>query len=174
MYKRVQFIDKNGQVLTDSTTSINDSLTDEGYRFPAHKAGARMFANIQFPANMSDNDIGKMTKLSKFMIGDTNALGYRSGRNIYPYSEIKICEMVGIRSVKRGRQFLQRMLEFRMMKKKILQDGCVYYVINPAYFMSSGKRLTCSLFLEFQQELEPLLPNHVLTWFLKQAKTIEF
>lgn len=170
MYKRVQIFDKNGEVIADNTTAVNDALTEEGYRFPAHKAGARIFSNVQFPKDMSDSDIGKMTKLSKCMIGDTNALGYHSGKKIYPYLEEKICELVGIKSKKRGRQFLRRMLDLRMMKKKVLQDGCVYYVINPAYFMASGRRLTCSLFIEFQQELEPLLPERVLTWFLRQAK----
>ena len=130
---------------------------------------ARLFAEIEFPNGVSDSDIGKMTRLSKYMIGETNALGFRSGKKIYPYPEYRIFEIVGIKSVKRGREFLQRMLQHRIMKKKEI-DGSNYYVINPAYFMVSGKRLTLSLFLEFQQEIAPLLPGHVLAWFLNQAK----
>jgi hypothetical protein len=172
MYKRLQLISKYGEVVSDQTTAFNDALTDEGYRFPAHKAGARMFDAIQFPHEMIDSDIGKMTRLSKMMIGDTNALGYRSGKKIYPYTESGICELVGL-SGKRGRQFIQRMERLRMMKKKPMQDGDVYYVINPAYFMAAGKRLTCALFLEFQQELAPLLPGYVLAWFLRQAKEMQ-
>ena len=169
MFKRNQTIGKNGEVLYERTYFENDYLTDEGYRFPSHKAGARLFAEIEFPNGVSDSDIGKMTRLSKYMIGETNALGFRSGKKIYPYPEYRIFEIVGIKSVKRGREFLQRMLQHRIMKKKEI-DGSNYYVINPAYFMVSGKRLTLSLFLEFQQEIAPLLPGHVLAWFLNQAK----
>lgn len=86
MIKNLKLVSVDGEILKETNEHFTDSMNDDGYRIPSHKMGARMFADVQFPNGMSDSDIGKMARLAKLMIGKTNMLGYRKGRNIQAYT----------------------------------------------------------------------------------------
>lgn len=158
----------NGEVISEKNERFADALNDEGYRFPSHKIGARIFSDVKFPNNVTDTEIGKMTRLSKVMIGKTNMLGYRKYRDIIPYTIKEIGEIVGL-CEERGRKFVNRMCKLRMMQEITTNSGKQYY-INPAYFMASGQRLSLDLFLLFRNELTTILPKWVITSFLMQAQ----
>ncbi len=68
-------------------------------------------------------------------------------------------------SGKRGREFIKRMAANKIIKK--LDAG---YYMNPAFFMSTGQRLSLELFINFQDELIPLLPKWVVSEFIMQAR----
>jgi len=144
-------------------------MNEDGYRFPAHKAGARLFDDITFPYSMTPAEIGRMTLLSKVMIGGTNMMGYRKGRNIYAYSATDIMELARLQP-RNGRRFIRKMLDLRVMQRIETNSGIQYY-INPAYFMAAGHRLSLDLFLLFRDELSQIVPAWVTSYFLRQAKT---
>ena len=170
MIKRYQLIDDTtGEVIEESDQAFTAAMTDDGYRFPSHKAGARLFADVKFPDCMIDSDIGKMTRLSKLMIAKTNMLGYRDGRNVFAYTIVDLTELVGL-SENRCHQFINRMVNLRIMQRIVTTSGPQYY-INPAYFMASGQRLSLDLFLLFRAELTPILPEWVIDDFLRQVRT---
>lgn len=167
--KTTLFDEKTGEVIKTKEESFTNSLTEEGYRMPSQKLGARIFNDIQFPDEMSYGDIGKMTCLAKMMIAKNNMLGYRGRRKIVPYTAEEIGGLVGL-SGRRAKEFVWRMLNSRVICKE-QSDGETRYFVNPAYFLANGQRLSFDMFIRFQEDLIPLLPKWVINEFLKQAKT---
>lgn len=161
-------ISDGGEVVSDRNERFTDTLNDDGYRFPPHKLGARIFADVDFPTDMTDAEIGKMTRLSKLMIGKTNMLGYRKGRSILPYTAHEIAELANLKE-RQGRDFINKMGRLKVIQKVDINDSYQYY-INPAYFMASGQRLSLDLFLLFKEDIAPILPKWVLDSFLIQAR----
>ncbi len=167
MIRKEQLITRHGQIIQDKNEHFTDSMNEEGYRFPAHKAGARLFDDVRFPSGMSHAEIGRMTFLSILLIGQTNLLGYRRGRNIYSYTAQEIGELVDL-SGSRARAFVSRMCFLRIMQRVITTSGPQYY-ISPAYFMASGHRLSLDLFLLFRKDLALIIPRWVMNEFLSLA-----
>ena len=159
--------EETGEVVSEETSTFTNAMSEEGYRFPSHKMGARMFSEVKFPIDMSHADIGRMTILSKLMVGKTNMLGYRQGRTILGYTGREIAELVDLQR-RQGATFIDKMLRLRVLQKIITNSGYQYYV-NPAYFMANGQRLSLDLFLLFRVELTPIVPGWVINEFLAQA-----
>jgi len=168
--KKQQLINEaTGEIIAESSECFNDAMNEDGYRIPSHKMGARMFADVPFPDGMTDREIGKMSRITKSraMIGKTNMLGYRKGREILPYTAQEIGELVGLVGSK-ARSFVSRMCKLHVMQRVATQSGQQYYV-NPAYFMANGQRLSLDLFLLFRKDLALIVPSWVMRVFLSQA-----
>lgn len=159
--------EETGEVLVESENNFTNSMTDEGYRIPSHKMGARMFSNVPFPAGMTDAEIGKMARLAKLMVSKTNMLGYRDGRGIQAYTAGEIAELAGL-GARRGIPFVNKMLRLHVLQKVVTSAGASFY-INPAYFMANGQRLSLDLFLLFREELKGVVPVWAMNEFLQQA-----
>lgn len=163
---------KNYHGLTEEDEFENESLilNVRGYRVPSHKAGV-MSSKLPFPKDMSDNEIGKMARLAKLMIADSNMLGYRARTGIKAYTQEQIIEIIGL-SHKRGREFIDKMIKLRVMEKTIRIMGDLEqeeYYINPAYFFA-GKRISLNLYLLFRESLDPVIPAWVKREFMESAK----
>jgi hypothetical protein len=157
-------INSDGEVISEKNKHFSDSLNDEGYRFPSHKAGARLFRDVALPKTISYQDKGRLYDLSQLMVGNTNLIGYKDKGKILGYTEDEMGEIVEL-SGKRGREFVKRMVFNKIMKK--LDAG---YYMNPAFFMSTGQRLSLDLFINFQDECAPLIPKWVMTEFMMQVR----
>ncbi len=159
-----------GEIYSDKRTLIEDILTDDGYKVPPHKLGAKTFADIQYPKAMTDSEIGKMARLSKLMIANANMLGYRTGRGIKPYSEAQLIDIVKM-SRFRGKEFIAKMIGLGVMQinKRIVGDvESEEYYINPAYFFA-GRRISLNLYLLFREHLDEVLPEWVRMEFWRAA-----
>jgi hypothetical protein len=177
-------IDKEtGEVLSTIQTEIPDAMNDEGYRVPTNKKGSKIFTDVSFPANVTDSEIGKMTRLSKLMIGSTNMLGYRVRGAIKPYTDSEIADIAGI-SGWRGKAFVEKMVKEKLIGRFDMIIGNqkrTQYYINPVYFFA-GKRIGLDLYLMFQEELNQILPDWVQKSFAyavrekvrNMGKSIEF
>lgn len=163
MYKKTQIIDNNGAVVSERSSPFKAMLNNDGYKVPIHKLGAKIFADVKFPETLTHADIGRMTCLSKLMIGKTNFLGYRKGREIEAYTEKELTDFIKLKD-RQGRQFIKKMCSLHIMRKT--ETG---YYINPLYYLT-GQRLTLDLFLIFRDELKNFLPLWVIAEFLRQAK----
>jgi hypothetical protein len=169
MYKKYQLINEStGEIVGEKSEHFTDSMNDEGYRFPSHKAGIRLFKGMPFPDEMTDAEIGKMLRLSMVVIGKTNMLGYRQGQTIEAYTSAEIVELAKLRN-RQGKTFLNKMLRLRIMQRVTTNTGPQYY-INPAYLQPPGHRLSLDLFLLFRDELTGLLPQWAIDEFLSQAR----
>lgn len=172
MLRVVRSVDEHtGEVYSEKSRYIQDTLNEEGYRVPSHKKGSRMFDNIYFPAEMGYSDIGRLTVLAKMMIPYSNMLGYRARGGIVAYGEKCIMEKLGL-SEKRGRQFLAKMIRLGIMQRVtrvVDSEQVVEYYINPAYFFA-GKRISINLYLLFREHLDGILPKWVIKEFQDMAQ----
>lgn len=164
MIQNIRRITDDGEVISDKDSHFTDSLTADGYRIPSRKAGCRYFADVHLPECISNQDVGRLYRLSFYLIGDNNLLGYRVANHIYGYQAQEIGALVHLNG-SHAREFLKRMIDLSVIKRYDLG-----YYMNPAYFMAAGKRLSLDMFLHFQDELIPLLPKWVLDTFLRQAR----
>jgi hypothetical protein len=164
LYKETRYINNDGVQLNSNVEHFTEAMNNDGYRIPSHKAGTRLFRDVHLPKFISYQDKGRLYDLSQLMVGTTNLIGYKSKGKIYGYTEDEIGSLVEL-SGKRGREFVRRMEYNKIIKK--LDAG---YYMNPAFFMSTGQRLSLELFLHFQDELLPLLPKWVVDTFLMQAQ----
>jgi|SRR5574343_323228 hypothetical protein len=168
MIRKTVWIDDNGQVINEDQETLTSPMTDEGYRIPSHKSGARIFSDVLYPAELTDSELGKMTRLAKCMVGRTNMLGYRRNKTIKAYTSEEIGEIVGLHGAK-GRKFMARMQRLHMIQRVSTESGPQYY-INPMYFMANGQRLSLDLFLLFRDWIEGILPRWAINDFLRQAQ----
>lgn len=105
-----------GEVVDNVKGLYPEPLNEDGYRFPSHKAGSLLFADVEFPAEMSVADIGRMTILSKVMIAASNMLGYRQSGTIKAYTEDEIIRLAKLRD-RQGRAFMANMLRLHLMHR---------------------------------------------------------
>lgn len=133
-------------------------MNSSGYGVPSKKRGARIFWGIDFPEEMSDGDIGKMTKLSKHLIHG-NVIGeWRGGRR--PWTIENIADVLGME--RRGAlAFMARMRNVGMVEKV----GKTY-VVNPAYFLRSNTRISKALMMMFEDTIHSIMPD----WAVKELR----
>jgi len=170
MLQVVKNISSEGELLSEKRKYIEDTLTDEGYKVPSHKLGAKIFADVQFPDEMTDSEIGKMARLAKLMVATSNMLGYRSRIGIKPYTGTQLIEIIGLSS-KRGKEFIEKMIQLGIMQSQIRKYGDIEseeFYINPAYFFA-GKRISLNLYLLFREHLDQILPEWVRSEFWNAA-----
>jgi len=164
LIRNLQLINDDGEKVKEFNSHFTESMNEEGYRFPGHKAGARLFRDVKLPKGITYQDKGRLYDLSQEMVGNTNLIGYREHGKICGYTEDGICKLVEL-SGKRGREFVKRMVQNNILRK--LDAG---YYMNPAFFMSTGQRLSLELFIHFQDTLGQLLPKWAIHHFLAQAR----
>jgi len=160
-----------GEILSTIQTEIPDSMNEEGYRVPTNKRGAKLFSDVDFPKGVTDSEIGKMTRLSKLMIGSINMLGYRIRGAVKPYTDSELAGIVALCGW-RGKAFIQKMIKYKLMARFEITIGKqkrTQYYINPAYFFA-GKRIGLDLYLMFRDELDPILPAWVRNSFACAAR----
>ena len=163
--------EKTGEIISEKQKYFEDTLTEEGYKVPSHKLGAKIFSDVSFPIEMTDSEIGKMARLSKLMIATSNMLGYRSKAGIRPYTAGKLINILNL-SYKRGKAFLEKMVRLGVMqinRRKYYNIEMQEYYINPAYFFA-GRRIDLNLYLLFREHLDQILPEWVRLEFWKAAK----
>ena len=170
MIRIVKDVDENEVVKSEKKFYFEDSFNADGYKVPSHKAGAKMFCEVSFPKEMTDTEIGKVARLAKMMVTDSNMLGYRTKHGIRSYTSEHIIRIVDL-SPRRGRQFLDKMMRLGVMQLNIREYRdvrCIDYYINPAYFFA-GKRISFNLYLLFREHLDPILTPHAKECFWKLA-----
>jgi hypothetical protein len=166
--KRQLFNEKTGELFENKDEHFTDSLNEEGYRFPSHKRGCRIFADVHLPKEVTWSDKGRIRELGLYYVVGTSMLGYRQGREIKAYTAQEIGELVGLTG-SHSRSFVARMCKLRVMLRVVTHSGAQFF-LNPAYSFANGQRLSLELFLLFKDELTPLLPAWVLNEFLRQAR----
>lgn len=165
---KTQYIDRDtGEVYAEKRKYVSPAFDEEkGYLFWVRKHNVRMFQDIDFPPELSLVDIGRLAKLSKKVFRDTNLLAYRGNGGVKPMSVDQIAEVIELKK-RQAYNFLARMQRIGMIKKIDVptkvngkQKKVPHYYLNPIYFCSSN-RINLNLYLLFQDQLDPLLPEWV-------------
>lgn len=127
-----------------------------------------MFLDKGLPDECSLIDCGKFYKLIRYIVGENQLLGYRSG-NINPLTINKMSELFNC-SERQTRRFLKQMKDYKVIKEVCIND-VKWYAVNPLYALKS-KYLSLTTFIIFQEELIPILPNWVIQNFMQEAQEI--
>lgn len=162
---------KTGEVFKEKELKIPDTFTEDGYLIPYNKRGSKMFADVPFPKEMNDSEIGKTARLAKLMVSTSNMLGYRARTGITPYNEKQLIDIVGL-SPYRGKLYINKMIKLGVIQinKRIIGNiECEEYYLNPAYFFA-GKRLNLNLYLLFREHLDPVLSEWAKKVFREAAR----
>lgn len=135
---------------------------EKGYLLWHRKDFARSFMDVEFPAGMTMDDIGRMTLLAKRIWSQTNMLGYRGNGGVRPYGIEQIGQVIKC-GPRQARRFLDRMIRLGLMarvKVKVSAKEETQWYINPVYFFSCN-RLSLNLYLIFREQLDAVLPDWV-------------
>jgi len=173
MIKETRIVDDTtGEVKYRQTQHIAAAFQeDKGYLFWARKSFAKSFLDIPYPESMTDIEIGRMARLAKKMLANTNMLGYRSNNRTRPMDAARIGKELGLKH-RQSKKFVDKMIRLGMIAKVTVlteKDKVIQYYINPIYFFSSN-RIPLNLYLIFQVQLDRHLPEWVRDEFAKQSK----
>jgi len=159
-----------GEVSGESSKEFPPHFDEErGYLFWHRKQFVKTFADVPFPVDMTLEDIGRMTLLSKRVYSQTNMLGYRGNGGVKSYSMDQVGEIIHC-GPRQARRFFERMVKFGLMAKvKVVVGVCdeLQWYLNPIYFFSNN-RLPLNLYLLFREQLNAVLPRWVIERFGEQ------
>lgn len=164
MDKKVTYYDREtGEIYSEKHLKVSAYFDEaKGYLFWSRKDFAKMFSDVDFPSDLSDSDIGKLTKLSKRMYSTTNLIAYKGNGGVKAHSIKTIAKLLNI-SERQSRLFINKMIKYGIIgsvKCKVKHDISYQYYMNPIYFTSSN-RIPLNLYLLFKKQLDEILPDWV-------------
>lgn len=165
--KKETIINPETGEFTEKQRYIDSLYSRKGYVLKYNNDYIKLFLDNGLPEECSLIDCGKFYRLIRYIIGENQLLGYRSGK-IKP---LTIEKMSGIFkcSDRQTRRFIKQMKDLRVIKEVCIND-VKWYAVNPLYALKS-KYLSLTTFVIFQDELMPILPNWVLNNFMSEAIT---
>ena len=152
--KRETIINPETGEYTEKQKYIDNLYSKKGYVMKYNNDYIKLFLDNGLPEECSLLDCGKFYRLIKYIIGENQLLGYRSG-TIRPFTVEKMSEIFKC-SDRQTRRFLKQMKDLRVIKEVCIND-IKWYAVNPLYALKS-KYLSLTTFIIFQEELMPVLP----------------
>lgn len=172
IYEKKAINSETGEVLYSNQYQKIFFSNEKGYVFFTHKNSIRIFDDINLPDDITDDEIGKLFKLSKKTYKNTNMLMYRSKNNIKAMQIEHISKLLGV-SLRRAQMFVHKMIKYHIMAKVLIKNSEksyeVQYYLNPLYFFHS-KYLNLNLYLLFKNDLDKYLPKWVIAKFCESGK----
>lgn len=170
--KITTYVDEdNGEIVAQKQQNIGKRFDPaKGYLFRNQAGGFSQFYDVPFPPDMTDAEIGRMTRLAKKMWGNTNMLGYRGNGGIKPYDIEGIAKVINLQT-RQTYTFINKMIDLGILAKvKIESKGITdyQYYVNPLYYNSSN-RIPLNLYLLFRQQLDPYIPSWARKLFIEQV-----
>lgn len=177
MYKKEQFISNEGEVLNTKVTPYKDRFDNEkGYFLYSNGQSINGKAGVFFPDQLSKLDIANLTLLSRYLLGNSNLLGYRGNKSMKAMDVEQIAKVIGVNK-RQGYNFIKKMLKHAMIGKVTVETKetiSVQYYMNPIYFMN-GRNLNLNLYILFQEQIEHHIPGWAQKKFeeLRELKKLE-
>lgn len=175
MIKQTNYIDPmSGDVLRQTTKSVGSQFDANGYLFWNRKNNSRIFHDMPLPYDLTDSELGKITKLAHCLDPSSNMLVKRTNQGIRGMSADDVGKKLGLKE-RQQRTFLNKMIRLGVMAKaRIITEGnrYIYYYMNPMYYHSSS-RISVGLYLIFKEQLDKVLQPWVIGKFMEQAKARE-
>lgn len=173
MVRDTAYVDvETGEVYSRKRRFVDVQFDEEkGYLFWNRRSHVKTFNHVDFPAEMSFADIGRMAKLAKRVWRDTNMLAYRSDGGVKPYDVERIAEVIGL-GPRQAYRFIAKMINLGIMAKVKVEVGGkkeIHYYLNPIHFCSSN-RINLNLYLLFRDQLDQVLPEWVKQKFAESER----
>lgn len=168
--KQSNYIDPStGEVFYTKEERLRLQFNEKGYLFRKDKNGFRNFSDYPLPDCFSWSERGRIDALKYQIAGDDQLLVHRVGGRIHPIGAPEIAKILKM-SERQCKELLAKMIKHKVVKECIL-DGRTFYMFNPLY-ACRGRRITFTVYVVFQDELNKVLPAWVINKFLEQAKEI--
>lgn len=164
-YKQEQVITGDGEPVGEPKVRkfYNPFQDGRGYNFKYKSAFVKSYLGIELPKCFSDNECGKMYRLSKKMYSDSNLLAKRAGNEIVPLTKQDIIKVIGVHRANFS-PFWNKMLANKIIKPIMIGDS-EYYCFNPLYY-NSTHYMPVYLYIAFQDELREHIPEWVVNKYL--------
>jgi hypothetical protein len=134
-----------------------------GYNFKYKSTVIKSYLGIELPKCFTDNECGKMYRLSKRIYSDSNLLAKRVGNEIHAMVKQDITDIIGVHRANFA-PFWNKMLKNKIVKS-IKLNGEEYFCFNPLYY-NSTQYMPLYLYIAFQNELKEHLPEWVVKKYL--------
>lgn len=170
-YKAIQktyTIDQNTGEYNARTRYVDNLFSKRGYVLKYNNDYIKLFLDKGLPDECSLTDCGRFYRLTRYIVGENQLLGYRSDK-LKPLTIEKMAEMFDC-SERQIRRFIKQMKEYGVIKEVTINE-VKWYAVNPLYALKS-KYLSLTTFIIFQKELIPILPNWVINKFMQEAQEL--
>lgn len=170
-YKAIQktyTIDQNTGEYNTRTRYVDNLFSKRGYVLKYNNDYIKLFLDKGLPEECSLTDCGRFYRLTRYIVGENQLLGYRSDK-LKPLTIEKMAEMFDC-SERQIRRFIKQMKEYGVIKEVTINE-VKWYAVNPLYALKS-KYLSLTTFIIFQKELIPILPNWVINKFMQEAQEL--
>lgn len=170
-YKAIQktyTIDQNTGEYNTRTRYVDNLFSKRGYVLKYNNDYIKLFLDKGLPDECSLTDCGRFYRLTRYIVGENQLLGYRSDK-LKPLTIEKMAEMFDC-SERQIRRFIKQMKEYGVIKEVTINE-VKWYAVNPLYALKS-KYLSLTTFIIFQKELIPILPNWVINKFMQEAQEL--
>lgn len=162
--------ERTGEKLKETEKQFAPAFDEEkGYLFWARKSFSKSFADVDFPDEMNDLEIGRMARLAKRIWSNTNMLGYRGNGGVKAYSVDSMADILKMKP-RQAYRFIEKMIGLGVLARVTIntdQRKEAQLYVNPIYFFSSN-RIPLSLYLIFHRQLDQYLPGWVKEEYRKQ------
>lgn len=156
---------------TEKKSYVDMMFDDEaGYIAWTKKKSVKTYIDHPFPKEFTWAEKGRIETLKHYILKDNQFLVYRSNRAIKPIEIKQLCTILEL-SERRAKLFIKKMKQYVILKE-VSFNGMVYYSFNPLYGLKD-RRITSTLYLIFQEELQEYLPQWVITKFVEQAEELK-
>ena len=169
MKKVTRYINKDGEYI-DRVSYVTSPIDDDGYLFWVNKLNVKTFIEQDLPKGFTWADRGRVEALKKMILRDNQFLCYRTNGRVKPIGVKEIANMLEL-SDRQTKTFVKK-LKSNGIIKEVSFDNMRYFAFNPMYGFK-GKRLSLNVYIFFQKELDPVLPEWVKREFLRQVAEIK-
>lgn len=163
-YKETRTINADGEPFGKNVRQFYSPFQEgRGYNLKYKSTVIRSYLDIELPKCFTDNECGKIYRLSKKIYSDSNLLAKRISNTVVPLSKQDIISVVGVHRVNFA-PFWDKLIQNKIIKP-IHMDNNEFFCFNPLYY-NSTHYLPLYLYIAFQSELKDHLPEWVINKYL--------
>jgi len=165
--KLVRYMDRTSGEYKDRVQYVDLQFDDEdGYLWWSKKLSVKTFIDLPLPKSFTWSERGRIHELKHYMLKDNQFLVYRSNKTIKPVT-IPVMRRILSMSERQCSSLVKKMKAEKVIKE-VSFGGQVFFAFNPIYGFK-GKRLSLTVYLFFQAELQDVLPKWVVDKFAEIA-----
>lgn len=168
--KITTYINGNKEIFTKHQYIDMQFDNEDGYLFWNKKSSVKTFIESNLPDIFNWEEKGRIHELKNYMLQDSQLLVYRGNRCIKPLTIKELCPILKL-SERFCKLFIKKLKDNSVIKE-IEIDRIKYFAFNPIYGLKT-KRISLTLFVLFQEELEKVLPKWVINKFIEQSTEIK-
>lgn len=140
---------------------------DRGYKLFHNRSEISAVQKLQFHDDLTDQEVGRMCRLSRYLTPEANVLAYRGNKNEFkPMTPETMAKALrtNVRSVYR---LLDKARNYGVIRK-VTAEGETLYYMNPLYF-SASRYIPLNLYILFRDEIDKYLPG----WAIERYRLME-